>query len=731
MGHSWLVNYLYERAEKLAVISTITMNGIKYFFGCGIDMVDYLSKSILSEGDVSTSGQFSVVDDNGNHIFKVDPVQRTISNVYRTSIGKSIPNSALDVFDNGINDILNLIGAMAKIYNNINNNIQLLTSTNLNTIPESFLDYNHSPPTQITQTVDDYFGIILPDINHPDNSIIKYSWLYKHWANQIIGEINDPNNKAAIKAAIFNIEARTINNFIFDNFDNIGVRDWTFGKKIYIGRNTILNDGKVYSLMNGINIQSFDLRYNTNPNISNFVESISTYNKFLQYIVANINDVDTSVYPNHPLVARNLDEASYTFPLTKASVHKLQIDLKNPFLTTIQSIAFDYETNTLTYGTETPSLKDLGSTSNQGSKRFKYSNFIVRMVKSYNNQKAGDYGVLGFEDEVVDYMGLFYITNTQVDETNNKITLICIDYQINNIVFPAVDIRGDVRVNGDLLVKDINGYNKNNSNTEVKQNYFTVDPALKFVGINTDQRYITYPRSFAVDSTSSINASQEHVYISKDTNPNLCCERIGESATEIVNHVDTLIGSDPDSQTLLSQLVNDPSNKYTNFRSFSAATIRRKSNLYSVNEMYNYALANSTINNNFAKYGVEISAEITDKNDFTQFMGNFGMVIDKVDAGGNICTGFIVRAYDVDPTTHKYAQPRPIMYVDNDATLHVDNIVVGKTSPLSIATGSSTITVDQVKLTGSTHPLYVTADGNGNEVLMWGNVQLATQPPAV
>ena len=143
--------------------------------------------------------------------------------------------------------------------------------------------------------------------------------------------------------------------------------------------------------------------------------------------------------------------------------------------------------------------------------------------------------------------------------------------------------------------------------------------------------------------------------------------------------------------------------------------------------MHNYAIANSIQKQNGSKYGVEIAAEITDKDDYTYLIGNFGMVIDDLDNNNDIKTGFIARVYDVDNSISQYKEPRPIFYVNHESTLHVDNIVVGKTSPLSIATGPSNIKVDSITL-GSAYNMYVKKDSLGNETLWWGNIQLGNQP---
>ena len=103
-----------------------------------------------------------------------------------------------------------------------------------------------------------------------------------------------------------------------------------------------------------------------------------------------------------------------------------------------------------------------------------------------------------------------------------------------------------------------------------------------------------------------------------------------------------------------------------------------------------------------AKYGVEISAEIQDKNGFTAFMQNFGTVIHDLDKNENPRSAFAVRTYPIkeDGT---YDVPRPMLYLDPDGTLNVENINVGKISGLSQTTEPSNINVDTITLGGSKH----------------------------
>ena len=689
INQNFIINYIWVKLEKVTVVNYIDINNTKYCIISGINLSDYISKSILSNGDVISAGQFSVEDNNNKSIFKVDTVKKTISNMYRVSIGKLEPLASLDVNDSGINDVLNLIDTMAYQYNNLNNNISKITASNIETVVPTFIDQTTNLP--IIQTIGNYYFIIISNTNYPAESLTKYSWLYPNWVNSKLNEVVDPSNQTSLNNIIISTTSRILSNLLFDNSDNINIFEFLFGTKIFITRNILLDDNVLYTIGTGVNLQNFNLRYNTNKNVSLFVDAINTFNTYFQYIIATINNIDITTLPNYTSVNNNLNLMSNIYPFSSATFKKIVVNSTNLYQTTITTMFYEFDTHTLITGTDTIKLIN----EPDSNIRFKYINFVIRLNEFYNNLKKSDNGIVQFEDENVDYFGLFYA----IDST----TFLCLDYQINNIIYPAVDVRGDLRIKGDFVIKDINNETSND-------NYLSIDPTLKFVGINTDQRYINYPYTFDVNSTTNVYSSQHHVYISKDTNPLLCCERIAENPTDIVN---------PN--------ISSPLNNYKFFRSFSAETIRRKSNLYTVQEMYDYAQANASINKNGAKYGVEISVEITDKNDYTSFIGNFGMVIDSLDSNGVIRPGFIARAYDVDPKTLIYKTPRPILYVDYASTLHVDNIVVGKTSPLSIATGPSNITVDSITL-GSSYNMYVKKDASGNETLWWGNVQLGSQP---
>jgi hypothetical protein len=726
---TFLVSYSFDRHERISSVQKITIAGVTHLLGCGIDLVDYLDKSIISTGDVISSGQFTIRDENDKDIFKVDTVNKTISNLYQVGVGKSNPSATLDVHDSGIQDVMNMIDSLAKEMHNLNRNMNTLRACQseaevCSVVPNQFLNYTVFPCKPINQTIDSYFFINKLDTEYVEKSRVNYHWLFPHWGNHQYENITDPNNQLSVDQAIRGCASFTHDSLLYNNSLSLSTHDWVFGKKIVLIRSVKAADNNLYTIGTGINIQSYNLRYNTNKNIDTFCKAVQTYSLYFQYIIASASNLDVNSLPNFVTVQNFLNSQSKQFPIENGKCMQVVVDYTNYYNSVITPVTYDSTNNIIVYYPEKS-----GSLLNEASDyttRFKYLNFIMKMSSGYQDAtntsntlsslypQPGDYGVLAFEDNHLDYYGQFFVTAQN--------TFLVLDFPIQSIIYPALDTYGDVRVKGDLIVKDMSTV------VSSMNNYFSVDPTLKFVGINTDQRYINYNSLFAYSTSTSIYNSKHHVYITNNTNPTIVFERIGEKAGEIKK---TYPISNPPTEAEILDIQHDTSNNYNNFRSFSAATIRRKSYNYTYEEMYKYTFGNAALYKNNAKFGVEIACELTDKNDFTTFMGNFGMVIDSLDKNGKVQSAFVVRAYDVSDQ-NVYFPPRQIMYVDHKSTLTVGNIVVGKMSPdqVSPLTGPSNIKVDSVTLK-SNYDMYVTTDtdSNGNiiETLWWGNNQISAQ----
>jgi hypothetical protein len=240
--------------------------------------------------------------------------------------------------------------------------------------------------------------------------------------------------------------------------------------------------------------------------------------------------------------------------------------------------------------------------------------------------------MIHFEDLNVNYISIFY-------RHNNKIY--SIEFSVETYVNPTLDVKGDGRIQGDLIV-----YNKYDS-----QQYVTIDPINKYMGVNTDDRFIYYNIDYATVNKQGEQLAYHHMYVTNDTYPNLVCERINDSS-----------GADTSS-----------------YSSFSAATMKRHSNIDTFDQMVSKTIQANITDYGVGKntYGVDIAFEISDKSKTTHEIGNILMGIDSIvtTSNGNrlVKAGFGVRVND------EFLKHRQILYVDNTGCLSIDSIKIKNT----------------------------------------------------
>ena len=623
IGQNFIINYLFQKGMKISAVNIITINNQKYRLGCGIELRDFIVQSIVSKGDNFLTGSFVVDDTNYNDIFKVDTVSKYISNMYKVGIGKESPNSTLDVNDSGITDILNVIKTMANQFHKTNLNISKLinsSESDFANIIANFID----PQTgqKHLESVDSYYYLLSYDESIL-NSIYSYMWLLPNWVATPIGKIYDPQNNKLLN----NDKASVNNNYIFDNSNFIGCYEWLFGTKSNNVR-IFEKNGVYYQLGQGVNLQNFNLRTNTNNNISNFLSCLKTYSKYLQNIVLRLKNINSANILNFTKAGENLNTLTNSFPLQ--ALYLFTPDYINYNNTLINSL--DYQT---LKNTSNPIKISEINDSNELAKRLSYIVNVYKMYSTGNNNPQlfndGDYGIISFEDKYDDFLSLFYVYFE-----NGVQKIISLELRINNFIAPSVDIAGDLRVKGDMNLYDYtNG-----------KNYVSVDTNLHYFGINTDERFINYKNKYT--TTSNPYDAQYNTHIKSNTYPNLVCERIQENASFLES--------------------NPPNYKY--FKNYSATTIKRKSELYTFAELYKYASLGNL------KYGVDMSFELCDKTDVTKEIGDIAMVIDKLDSKGDIKAGFSVNVVDNNPVTNETSE-RKILYVDNDSKLFVNSIKLG------------------------------------------------------
>ena len=163
------VYYNWINGMKYSVCYLFELDGKVYQILSGIDLVLEIDNSILSKGDTTLIGDFTVKDNNSNPIFSVNNINNTISNMYNVGIGLTTPTTTLDINDTSLSEILNVIKQLAKNNYTINNNIVKLKNAQNEDefkyiIENDFID----PYTQqeCIQSIDSYFILQKIPINY-------------------------------------------------------------------------------------------------------------------------------------------------------------------------------------------------------------------------------------------------------------------------------------------------------------------------------------------------------------------------------------------------------------------------------------------------------------------------------------------------------------------------------------------------------------------------------------
>jgi hypothetical protein len=626
---SFPVNYLWFKERKLSFTQLIYVNEEEYVVGSGVNLNSLISKSIIVKGDNEVYGNFHVKDTNNNTIFKVDNVEKTITNAYKVGIGIEEPKSILHIKDTTVQDILDEMLAATKQINTFNNlykNLKTANEEEFETIIEEELS---------VQAPDNYFAMyeVNTDTLLGDDMKCHYNWAFPSWKGKIIKNIVDYDNSFILTIVkdfftnILNIQ------LIYDFAGYSKVVEFKWGNKQGRGFFIFINN-KLYIVATGTNLGTYNIRLTANNNIGSSIAAreitiflvLELYRKIKTPVSYNIvesqNALNTQMKDN-----KNIKFKTFKIKIDKISIKDMELsDINVDTLVESNKIQF----------------KDMNS-----NDQTKYIEFHKYLFNNYNNNiSVGDNFMLVYSDLKVDNKSACKCT----DVDGNKITLIGVEFVIQDVIIPTLNVEGDTMIKGDLLITD----------QKTNTNFVSIDPIQKYVGINTDERYIYYDETFT--TTSSLYNAEHNVIIKNDHFPVLVSERTQENKDDIKNLDD----------------VTDPSNNLRYFDSYSSANLKRNSELYTFEEMKNFSLENDSrqrdIDNNtvtHTRYGTDLMFEVCDNSGLTKGIGSIKMTIDDIDSDGHIKGGFGVQVED------KTLIIRDLMYVDNSGTLFINKINLG------------------------------------------------------
>jgi hypothetical protein len=290
----------------------------------------------------------------------------------------------------------------------------------------------------------------------------------------------------------------------------------------------------------------------------------------------------------------------------------------------------------------------------------KYTNLIVAVLEKFNTEiKPNFYIPVTYSDNTVDFLSSGFCYAVQ----GNMITLICVEFCIQDVITASLNVEGDTKITGDLLI----------SNQATGTNFVSIDPIQQFVGINTDEREISY-RDVDYTTTSSLYNAKFMVHVQGKKYPVMVSERIQENVQDTSMISDILTATNEEMQQINPRY----------FGTNSGFTVKRKSNLYNFDEIVKCSNILDTQNKSSRpqdkvtnlRYGSDISFEVCDKTNRTVELIDLQGTVDSITPEGFLKGGFGIKAYDTyfnsDNTTS--ATRRNIMYVDNSGTLFINKV---------------------------------------------------------
>jgi len=653
------VNYRWRGGRKLSFTNTMNIKGNEIMIGSGFDLNSIIKQSLLIKGDNTISGNFFVNDSNNNNIFKVDNVNHTITNTYKVGIGVDEPKSILDIKDTTITDILyekteciqqyNILNKIAKRLCDIGNNPS--TPFNSSTDFASIINDVYVE-LSIPQTIQNYGSLWELDMTSmlPNDVVCCSHWMYPHWNKQKVGDIQDTVNQFSLTTLKTTLLNMFNNALIYDKGLYIYYFTYVFGKKVV--RILFLEiNGKMYELAIGTNLQHFNLRPDSNTNITGYITNCIRANSMTNRICAfmkgitPINNVE-NLNELRVLNRQNSDILLSNFILT--------INMNDIFDTKYQEVHMDSDnltTNQEVTMSNVVELKDLNINTVT-----KYKNFWVVLMnkKYYDNMLIDDFNVICYEDLQYHYKAGIKCLN----KDGNTITLLCNENRIESVINPSLSVEGDAKITGDLLITS----RKDDNN----KNYVSIDPDNEYMGIGTDKRFINYS-DMAYSTTDNVYAGRHNLSVLRESYPVMVSDRIQEKAVKI------------DSDIAIGDV---PTGEMSYFSTYSAYTAKRTSKIYTFNEIVSYAdeynsrVVHSSDKVTHLRYGPDIAFEVRDTNDRTVEIGQIQMVIDRTDSNNRLRGGFGVQVHDPasDETSTVGTSRRNLLYVDNDSQLFVQKV---------------------------------------------------------
>ena len=642
---NFCVNYVWAGFQKIAFVHRTVIGGKEYIIGSGANIISILNKSLKVRGETKLTGDFIVDDAHNKVIFKVDNVNKTISNAYNVGIGLTTPQAMLDVKDTSVQDVIDEFAVRTTQLKLMNPILDTMGTAGFDYATQSDSSYNLVQE----QTYKQYTVVykINTSTLYAEDVNVVYHQLDASWNQKTLAAIlaDDIGNRSLIQSMITFLQVTLDTEMIFDGNYYIRIFDHPVYGATNVGHAIVKSGSNTYIYTHNTSLLNYNIRHALSKSVTKLFETREYTTRARSNVWRNVNGIQPSSVINFKEGQNVLNSLTQRNSDINKSIYKVVFDVTDPV-----NPAKIYVTDVPSFDiTELPKNGPALSTKSNNVIQ-KFIHMINATMKAHGGFKLGYLLSVVYEDNRRDYMAV----SRCYDVSGNIVTLFVPEFCLQDVLKPALSVVGDAKVIGDLLISD------------ATENYVSIDPVQKFVGINTDDRIINYPDRKYTTTTNADDPligkydAKHHVHVKGKTYPVMVSERIQE----------------------VSKLENAPKPQY--FGTCSGFTVKRTSELYDFTEIVTNAQTQHLIEAldpvTKVKYGPDISFEVCDKTNRTVELGNVQMTIDKTETKNNITYlkgGFGVQVIDPPAMSDKPSTNRNIMYVDNGGTLFINQINLG------------------------------------------------------
>ncbi len=690
--------YFWQFEYKVSYVKIIEIENEKYVIGSGVNILDYIKKNILSNGDQQFNGSLRIIEPSSNQtVVVMDTTEKQVAIQYPLGLGTENPRSLLTIDDVSITNLFDYLDEFSKKNRYISDLAKQLngkSTSNYQSIIESYTNPFTNLP--YVQNVDNYFAVVDPNSNTNINDISNYQynyhWYLKLWDNvlykNVLNPSFDPVNKIVKPLAGNFFTLSPLNEVMFDKTLNLKIYNWVWGKKVSTSKYFVDSNNNIKYIHQGINFNQYFTRFNSNKNLQNIIyasQAIQIYLNELYLSTKSLSSLNQNELNNY------LTQIKKEYTLYKLWVMDYPTDSNQTRLYLTQDGDLPINLNNLRPTDTIYNMLYNFDTSYHGNLTFEqillfYQKIInIQQKINYYNGNASqlveqDSNIVGYrtdEDYWLAswiYMGLNISNPISLGLTN---VIVLYEFNVDDYLNQSIQMIGDLQMAGNLTLmnpKEYLKYVKNELPLSSLNPLVSIYPEEEFVGFGSQKIFTQYALNYkTIDLEENKVFAKNHVVISNPYYPNLVGERY----------------ADPE------DIGQEEEYLQSNYSSF---TVRRSTRIFTLEDI---------VTKGDGKFGLDISYEIQDKYDDTYEVAESGIKI----------TGLKTFKNGI-----QYPIPKYFWNIVNDAT--DQNTVEEKT--LMELDSESRLTVSKIKLGG--YDLEAIDNGNGTQSLKWGSIILGTQP---